>query len=160
MSLAETGQQGRAEAREPMNLRRFGVMRRFQRMGVACLLLGLGLVFLDDGVTAYEPPADLVQEQEHQRMDAQASKEAQAAVNRQQKIGEILQAFNEGRLQLAAARKSLYPLVKAEMEGELQMIDEQLEYAKRHLEFLEKAKKNPDLLVQQRVDMMLGHNPE
>ena len=116
-------------------------------MGVACLLLGLGLVFLDDGVTAYEPPADLVQEQEHQRMDAQASKEAQAAVNRQQKIGEILQAFNEGRLQLAAARKSLYPLVKAEMEGELQMIDEQLEYAKRHLEFLEKAKKNPDLLV-------------
>lgn len=74
----------------------------------------------------------------------------------QKKIDVIVYAYQRGSLSGQEAAQDLYPLVKQEVEGKLQGLDEQVANLEKELEALKKAKSNPDLLVKKRIDELLG----
>jgi hypothetical protein len=77
-------------------------------------------------------------------------------MDRQQAIGQILSAFQQQQLDVAAAEQRLRPLVRDEVALELASANPAIASAKRLVEQLEAVKRDPDLLVQRRLDQLLG----
>ena len=73
-----------------------------------------------------------------------------------QKISEVVGSFRKGKLDEEAARKRLSPLVRQSLERRIQHLDAEIERAEKRLEYLKKAKRNPDFLVDQQVNFYLG----
>lgn len=85
------------------------------------------------------------------------SEQDKAAMERGKKIGIILNAYYQGALSAQEAEQDLFPLIKQEIQqGELQGLDFQIQALEKQLEFLKKAKSDPDLLVKKRIDELLG----
>jgi len=78
-----------------------------------------------------------------------------------QKLSQILSSFREGKMNEVQARRELTPLARESVEARLRNLDREIEQARKKLEYLEKLKKDPNLLVSGQVDRYLGkRSPE
>lgn len=88
--------------------------------------------------------------------DPQLYQERKAAIERQNSLQAVISDFQQGKLTSEQAESQLFPLVKADMRPEQVGLDKQIAMLEQQLDFLKKAKQDPDLLVRRRVAMMLG----
>jgi GTP1/Obg family GTP-binding protein len=89
--------------------------------------------------------------------DPRAYEKAASQMRRQKKIAKIIQDYYEKLISSVEAQSRLYPLVKENMQDRIANIDNDIEMLKEKLSDLEKAKKNPDFLIQKQIDQMLGN---
>lgn len=77
-----------------------------------------------------------------------------------ERIEEIVISFREGRISEAAAVKQLYPLMR---EQTREYIDDylklEIERLDKRLDFLKRVEKDPDILIQRRINQILGKTP-
>jgi len=92
------------------------------------------------------------------RENPQAYEQRKAALEREQKMQAVVTAFYQGTLSGDEAERRLTPLVKKQLEeeGALSSLSARIERLEDKLAFLKKAQKNPNLLVKQRIEQMLG----
>lgn len=113
------------------------------------------------------PPADFRKAFEQAQREAlerlkqenpQVYQQQKASLDRQNKIQETIGLYSQGKLSLAEAKAALSPLVKQQMqeEGALGNLDARIQHLEERLSFFKKAKLQPELLVQERIDQMLG----
>lgn len=75
---------------------------------------------------------------------------------RSEQIVSILKRFHNKEIDDARAQKELSPLVQQEVEEQMRTIDQQISNAEKYLSELNEIKSNPNLLVQKRIERMLG----
>lgn len=90
--------------------------------------------------------------------DPLAYQQQKAASERQKKIQEVLDLYFQGKLSAANAQYKLSPLIKQQLqeEGAFSNLEARIRRLDEQLAFLKKAKNQPELLVQERIDQMLG----
>jgi len=72
------------------------------------------------------------------------------------KISQISSSYSKKTISYESAKAKLYPLVKENLANQIKNLDNQIQMAEKKLEELKKSKKNPDYLVYQQIDMILG----
>ena len=77
-------------------------------------------------------------------------------MDRQTKIGAVVKAFYTKSISAEAAESQLTPLIRQDVQAEVAALPSQIERLEKRLDFLRKARTNPDLLIKKRVDQMLG----
>lgn len=113
------------------------------------------------------PPADFqkafsqAQQEALERLrekDPQAYQRQKAALDRQNKIQEIAGLYFEGKFPLIEAKAALSPLVKEQMqeEGVFSNLEARIQRLEEQLAFLKKSKEQPELLVEERINQLLG----
>ena len=124
-----------------------------QRILVICLML----LFFSGSVSAQLPrsPAEIEQE-ELKRKNPQLYKESQEASERQAKISAIVTAFRKGEISSYYAENQLNPLLKQEIEDDINGLESKIASLEKKLESLKEAKTNPEPLIKKRIDQMLG----
>jgi hypothetical protein len=92
------------------------------------------------------------------KFSPQMYEERKTALEWQKKIDVIVLAYRSGALSAQEAERDLYPLLKQEMKPQemAKGLDAQIARLERKLDFLKKAKADPDLLVKKRIDELLG----
>ncbi len=75
------------------------------------------------------------------------------------KISQILESFRQNKIDASTAERQLYPLIKEQSKVDLGAIESRIERVKKYLNELEVIKKDPDILIRKRVDVMLGGAP-
>jgi biopolymer transport protein ExbD len=88
--------------------------------------------------------------------DPQEYKKRKDTYERQDKINQILDSFRKGSISSKQAEQSLYPLVKDDMQGYISTLDTQIEHLEKRLDSLKKAKRDPNMLIKERINQMLG----
>ena len=78
------------------------------------------------------------------------------SMERQERIGKIVAGFRQGKLTDTQAQKELSPLVKENLKPDLGQIDDTIAALVKKLAFWKEVKKDPDVLIRQRVDEILG----
>ena len=99
------------------------------------------------------------QEEELKRLkeiDPQSYKARVAFLERQEKISKIITDFHQEKISEKAAKKKLRPLVKENMQSYIKALPENIERLQKQLDFLTKVEKNTNLLIDKRIDQMLG----
>lgn len=88
----------------------------------------------------------------------QAYQEQKAAIDRQSKIQEITGLYFEGKFPLPEAKAALSPLVKEQLqdEGVFSNLDKRIQRLEEQLALLKKSKEQPELLVEERINQLLG----
>ena len=94
--------------------------------------------------------------QELKRVNPEAYEQRMKVKEISQKISDILVSFHQGKFGEEEARRKLSPLVKQLLEGRIRNLDMEIRQAEKKLEFLKKTKRDPDFLVNQRIDFYLG----
>lgn len=137
-------------------------------MKVSMLVFGiLATVSAQDSKEPAPPPADFVkmlekaQAEQLERLkqeNPQAYQQQKAALDRQKMVQETTGLYFQGKLSFAEAKATLSPLVKQQLqeEGAFSNLGARIQRLEERLSFLKKAKVQPELLVQERVDQMLG----
>lgn len=92
--------------------------------------------------------------------DPQAYEKAANQRRRQKKIAKIIQNYCENFISSVEAQSRLYPLVKENMQDRIANIDNEIEMLKEKLSDLEKAKKDPDFLIQKQINQMLSNRKD
>ena len=89
----------------------------------------------------------------------QMSEQEKTAMEREKKIGVIMNAYHQRALSAQEAERDLFPLIKQSIQQrELQGLEFQIQELEKQLEFLKKAKSDPDVLVKKRIDELLGRS--
>lgn len=140
------------------------------RILVICLML----LFSSGSIFAQQPPTPEKMQKDMEKMSQERQKRQQEelerlkkenpqlyqqrkeALEKQEKINSILSYFREGRISASQAESQLYPLIREEIKAEMSGLESRIERLEKELEFLKKAKNNPDLLIKRRIDLMLG----
>lgn len=93
-----------------------------------------------------------------QEKNPQAYQQQKAALDRQNKIEEIAGLYFEGKFPLIEAKAALSPLVKEQMqeEGAFSNLEARIQRLEEQLLFLKNSKSQPELLVEERINQMLG----
>jgi len=73
-----------------------------------------------------------------------------------EKASGISAEYREKKISYDSAKSKLYPLIKENMSAQVDSLDKEIQRTEQKLEELKKAKKNPDFLIYQRIDSMLG----
>ena len=73
-----------------------------------------------------------------------------------QKVSSITASFRGGQLNESSARSQLTPLVRELLGDRIKVLDQEIRQVEKRLDYLRKAKANPDLLVSQQIDLYLG----
>lgn len=84
--------------------------------------------------------------------------ERKGAMARQNKINEIVSSFYQHSLSLQEAQEKLYPIVRDQMRADIAGLGQKIADLQKRLDFLKKTRGNPDLLVQKRIDGLLGQS--
>lgn len=136
-------------------------------MSVGMMFFGVsGACFAEDS-KEQAPPADFrkafgqAQQEALERLqekDPQAYQRQKAVLDRQNKIQEIVGLYFEGKFPLVEAKAALSPLVKQQMQEEhvFNNLEARIQRLEEKLDFLRKAKDQPELLVEERVNQVLG----
>lgn len=144
------------------------IKRWLLAMSVSAMVFGILATASAQNSNQQAPaPADFVkmlekaQQEQLERLkqeNPQAYQEQKAAMDRQKKIQEVTTLFFQGKLPLPEAKAALSPFVKQQMqeEGAFSNLGARIQRLEERLAFLKKAKLQPELLVQERVDQMLG----
>ena len=124
-----------------------------QRILVSCLML----LFFSGSISAQQPrsPVEIAQEV-LEKKNPQLYKERQEALERQAKINAIVTAFRKGEISSYHAESQLNPLVKQEIEDDINKLESKIASLEKKLESLKEAKTNPEPLIKKRIDQMLG----
>lgn len=136
-------------------------------MGVSAMAFGVsGVCFAEDSKEQapsvnFQKAFSQSQQQalEHLReKDPQAYSQQKAALDCQQKIQEIAGLYFQGKFPLLEAKAALSPLVKEQIqdEGVFSNLDKRIQRLEEQLAFLKKSKEQPELLVEERVNQLLG----
>lgn len=99
------------------------------------------------------------QEEELERLkkiNPEFYEERKNALDRQEKISSIVSAFRQGKLSASQAESQLFPLLKQDMQSSIEGLDNRIKRLEEKLVSLKQAKNNPDLLVKNRIDGLLG----
>ena len=94
--------------------------------------------------------------QELQKIAPEIYRETVKAKERSQKIERILSRFREGKISETIARRELTSLTKQSFQTRIATLDQELEEAKKRVEYLKRVKKNPNTLVNEEVERYLG----
>jgi len=106
--------------------------------------------------------ADKMQQNELEllkKQDPQLYKERKLAIDTQAKIQAILSSYSQGKIPAAEAERQIYPYVKQQMQPYIDGLDTYIARLEKKLTILKKARINPDILIKQRIDQMLGKAP-
>lgn len=128
------------------------------RILVICLIL----LFFSGIIFAQQPPSPVVKMQREmqgvrqEKENSKPYKQRQDVLENQTKINAIVVAFREGKISSFQAESQLSPLVKQEMQDDINNLESRIARLEKELEFLKRAKANPDLLIKERIDQMLG----
>ncbi len=90
------------------------------------------------------------------KTDPEAYQERVDAIERNNKIMEIVSLYNQEQISERSASTQLYPLVEKEMEAQLESIDEQIERLEKKINYLKNCKDNPSELINKRINSYLG----
>lgn len=86
-----------------------------------------------------------------------AYEEAMEERKRFKEFTSIVNAFHEGKMDVAEAKRRLTPLVKRSVEQRIKnSLDFEIEETKMRLEYLKKIKRNPNQFVNDEVELQLG----
>lgn len=123
------------------------------RILVICLML----LFFSGSISAqqFRSPVEIEQE-ELERKEPQLYKERQEALERQAEISAIVTAFRKGEISRYRAKSQLNPLLKQEIEDDINKLESKIASLEKKLESLKEAKTNPEPLIKKRIDQMLG----
>lgn len=92
------------------------------------------------------------------RMDPGGYEAQKKTMERQAQINQIIASYHQNSISADEAERKLTPLVKQEVQRELDGIDSQIKIAEKKLAALKQAKSNPGSLVKKRVDQLLGRS--
>lgn len=81
-------------------------------------------------------------------------------LGRQAKINAILKEFREGKLAGAQSESQLFPLIKEELGPKVSALDDRIKRLEKQLVFMRSAKQNPDVLIKERIDQLLGRSTD
>jgi len=73
-----------------------------------------------------------------------------------QQMSKIIEDYFSQKISYENAKSKLYPLIKEGMNTQVDNLDNEIQMLEQRLEELRKAKRNPDYLVYQQIDNMLG----
>lgn len=90
------------------------------------------------------------------KMDLEIYKERVALYERQEKINKIVSDFHQKKISEKAAKRKLFPLVKKDLKDTIENIPNRIEQLKKQVDFLQKAKRKPNLLIEKRINQILG----
>ena len=99
------------------------------------------------------------QRREMERIEAEHPDlyESRKAVEaRQKRISEIATSFHQNTISAQEAEQQLTPLIKEELRSEISQLDRKISALEKKLDFLKQAKRDPNLLVEKRMDELLG----
>lgn len=143
------------------------IKRWLMVMSVGAMVLSGLVVCAAEESKEQAPAADFLkafaqaQQDELERLkerDPQQYQRQKAALDRQKKIQEVIGLYSNGKLSLTEAKAALSPLVKEQMqeEGTFSVPEARIQRLEEKLAFLKEARKQPELLIQERIDQMLG----
>lgn len=147
---------------------RIKIKRWLQTISVSAMAFGiLATASAQDSNQQAAVPADFLkmlekaQQEQLERLkqeNPQAYQQQKAALDRQKKIQEVTTLYFQGKVSLPEAKATLSPFVKQQMqdEGAFSNLEARIQRLEERMTFLKKAKLQPELLVQERVDQMLG----
>ncbi len=103
-------------------------------------------------------------EEEHlaqlQQMDPELYQQEKGRMERQRKIEALVAQVHAGTLSATQAERKLSPLVQQDLQVELTTLPDRISQLEEHLTFLRRVQKDPDLLIRQRIDQLLGRTSE
>lgn len=79
-------------------------------------------------------------------------------LERQAKINAILKDFHQGKLTDEQSESQLFPLVKEELGPKISALDVRISWLEKQLAFTRSAKQNPDVLIKERIEQLLGRS--
>lgn len=144
-----------------------GIKRWMLAMSVSAMALVVsGACFAEDS-KEQAPPADFQKAFGHSQQEAlerlkekdpQAYQQQKASMDRQKKIQEVVGLYFQGKFPLLEAKAALSPLMKQQMqeEGAFSGLEARIQRLEEQVAFLKKAKSQPDFLVEERVNQILG----
>ena len=146
--------------------------RRTVFLSMAMVLVTAPLVLADQVPSKPPSPEEMQKQMEKMRQDAERMQQQElerlrqidpkmyearkSAMDRQAKIGAIVKAFYTKSISAESAESQLTPLIRQDVQAEVAAIPTQIQRLEKRLDFLRKARANPDLLIKKRVDQMLG----
>jgi len=80
------------------------------------------------------------------------------ALDRQKQINAIVINFRQGKISAAKAKNQLLPLLKQDVEDFMNRLDSQIKILEIRIAELKKVKINPDSLLQERLNQLLGQS--
>lgn len=125
-------------------------------------------------VYAQEPPSpeELKEEEERMRqereemerqdlemlkeIDPEAYKKRLHSIDRSEKINEVVSLYNTKEISESSARSQLLPLVKEEVQEQLEFNDAQIERLEKQINYLRDMRDNPDKLIEKKINRYLG----
>ena len=133
------------------------------------LVMSLVWLFFSGIIFAQQPPVP-AQMKDMEKMQQEMQKRQQGEserlkkenpqlyqqVENQQKINSIVSSFHAGKISASQAESQLYPLIQQDIKTEMGGLESRIKNLEKKLEFLRRAKSNPDLLIKRRIDLMLG----
>lgn len=78
------------------------------------------------------------------------------ALDKMDTINAIISSFYEKKISESQAKAQLYPLVKQDLAETINNLDKLIAALEKKLQFYRDAKRDPSLLVNKRIDEMLG----
>ncbi len=75
---------------------------------------------------------------------------------RRNKISAIVAAFHQNKTSAQEAEQKLTPLMREELSEQISQMGLKISALEKHLAFLKKAKQDPHLLVEKKIDELLG----
>lgn len=88
--------------------------------------------------------------------DPELYEQRKRAIERQREIDEAISSFYKKEIKLSQAEKRLYPLIKEDVQEFLEGLDTRIEMLKNQLSELERIKEDPEILIQSRINRLLG----
>jgi hypothetical protein len=73
-----------------------------------------------------------------------------------EKISQVSSDYFKQKISYESAKAKLYPLVKEDMVNQINNLDDEIQMIEKKLEELKKSKTNPDYLIYQQIDIILG----
>ncbi|TRZ95800.1 hypothetical protein D4R78_02315 [bacterium] len=84
--------------------------------------------------------------------------EKKDALERQKQISAIATSFRQGKLSMTKTKNQLLPLLKQDLQDFINRLDSQIKILESRIEELKKTKSNPDSLLQERLNQLLGQS--
>ena len=144
-----------------------GIKRWMLVMSMSAMALGVSGTCFAEASKEQAAPADFQkafgqsQQEALERLrekDPQAYQQQKTSMERQKKIQEVVGLYFQGKFPLVEAKAALSPLVKQQIqeEGVFSNLEARIKRLEEQLLFLKNAKNQPELLVEERINQMLG----
>ncbi len=78
---------------------------------------------------------------------------------RRNKISAVVAAFHQNKISAQETEQKLIPLMREELREQINQMDQKISALEKHLAFLKKAKQDPHLLVEKKINELLGLTP-